>query len=317
MPPSIEESAALVKNCVKDHRYWIKNNGEQIRRDDEEGIRTRLGVSDYNVVKVIPNALSRLGLYHGANGVIVVIDGAATGWEAVDRSIAYRWWEVRFAAAVALMQIRPNHPEPFNEFNSLRHEMPVLTGLLCYAIVHDLDDLTNELFRAFSMVLESPNAVRGTYWGSSADGIYELFVYRLLSKLGKITPALPGDLQSVGLGPYDNILAAWDEPDAMVHPLEQICDYHCQNFEQRSSRDPWPPFSASPFDLVPYEILAIYKLREQQGLATPEIDHPLMKLPTASRAPRRVHAIDDPIFAELEALFKKHCQPFWNETLGL
>jgi hypothetical protein len=77
------------------------------------------------------------------------------------------------------------------------------------------------------------------------------------------------------------------------------------------------PFASPPFSLVPYEILAIYKLRAQQGLETPEIDHPLMKLSTASLAPRQVHAIDDPVFTEIESLFNKHCQPFWNDTLGL
>jgi hypothetical protein len=32
---------------------------------------------------------------------------------------------------------------------------------------------------------------------------------------------------------------------------------------------------------------------------------------------REDHQIADPAFAEIEALFNKHCQPFWNETLGL
>ncbi|MEZ6072621.1 MAG: hypothetical protein R3C10_20760 [Pirellulales bacterium] len=64
------------------------------------------------------------------------------------------------------------------------------------------------------------------------------------------------------LGPYQAVLDNWRRSEHFGDALRCICDYHCQSIVQGDPRyDPWPPFNNPPFDLVPYEILAIYKLR--------------------------------------------------------
>jgi hypothetical protein len=59
--------------------------------------------------------------------------------------------------------------------------------------------------------------------------------------------------------------------------MEAMCDYHCENMEDTGNNDDWDPeFDHAPFDLIPWEILAIYQVRNRLGLTAPEVKHPLL-----------------------------------------
>lgn len=53
-------------------------------------------------------------------------------------------------------------------------------------------------------------------------------------------------------------------------------------------------FTNAPFDILPVEIHAIYKVREIMGLKTPRIEHPLMNTPFGA-IPANLPEIHDPL----------------------
>jgi hypothetical protein len=313
-----KDNSVIIRRCIKDNREWLSEVGESIRQSAQEGLRDNIDRDDYRAIKTLGTDLVSMANYYAIQGSNAIIDGNSHGWSFIDTSAKYRYWEVKYGAAVALLQSRPEYAEPFNEFNTLYHELPIASSLLCYAAVLDREEMCRELQSLWKAILATPKSVTENYWGGAAEGKYELFVYRLLvdGSFGHGVE-LPSDLRRHPIGPYAHVFDAWEQPETMERVLSEICDYHCHNLEQASNRGPRPPFASPPFDLVPYEVLVIYKLRERQGLETPEIDHPLMKLATASLAHRATEPVDDPLLAQVEALFQKHCQAHWDEMLHL
>jgi hypothetical protein len=75
--------------------------------------------------------------------------------------------------------------------------------------------------------------------------------------------------------------------------IEAVCDYHCENMEDKGGDDDWDPeFDLPPFDLIPWEILAIRQVRSRLGLATPEPKHPLLEYVSSFVAQNELPADD-------------------------
>ncbi len=60
----------------------------------------------------------------------------------------------------------------------------------------------------------------------------------------------------------------------MVKAIEAACHYHCA----RSFEDPngYPEFAWEPYNVFPVDILAIRRVRDDLGLGTPDVHHPLL-----------------------------------------
>lgn len=88
------------------------------------------------------------------------------------------------------------------------------------------------------------------------------------------------------LGVYRSLFDAWDDPAKVRVALEMCCDYH----GLRTGESGYQEFYDSPFNIFPAEILAVFRLREMQGLTMLPIEHellnsPLGKLPAAVQCP--------------------------------
>lgn len=85
---------------------------------------------------------------------------------------------------------------------------------------------------------------------------------------------------------WGQLVAHWREPDPekLLPILLAACDTHVERIALTSKELDSGNFEfGSPFEAVyPAEILAITNLRRSLGLATPFIDHPLMKTPYAA-----------------------------------
>jgi len=82
------------------------------------------------------------------------------------------------------------------------------------------------------------------------------------------------------LGIYQRLLDHWQDDEKTIKQImEDLCEYHWEN--TGITNDVSDPFSWGPYDLFPVEILAIQRVRREQGLPTPAIDHPLMQTPLA------------------------------------
>jgi hypothetical protein len=225
-----QDRADQVKKAVKEDRSWVENNDESFRDSALKSLREDLKANDFDAVKTISVPLDQLIHYYGFCGVIEVIDGDFDGWVTVDRAIRHHYWRIKIRSTVALMQTRLDYPEKFNGFNQLMFEMPIVPSLICYGIMHDLQRLRDELWALWKVILNTPDTMRESYWGQAADGMYELFSFRLFAQ----TPwgggaKLPDRYRSSVIGPYAPLLNAWERLEMFPRALSQACDYHCAN----------------------------------------------------------------------------------------
>lgn len=78
---------------------------------------------------------------------------------------------------------------------------------------------------------------------------------------------------------YEAILQAWDEGGQQLEAaIVSACDYH-QN--QTDPNNDFHQFGSAPYVAYAPEILAIYAVRKELGLETPQVDHPLLQSPLA------------------------------------
>gem|GEM_PF-4683099 len=95
-------------------------------------------------------------------------------------------------------------------------------------------------------------------------------------------------------GVYRNLFDAWNEPAKLRTALEMCCDYHLL----RTGEAGYQEFYDSPFNIVPAEILAVYRLREMQGLPTPTVEHELLNSPLG-KLPAPVHSPPDELLQRI------------------
>ena len=89
---------------------------------------------------------------------------------------------------------------------------------------------------------------------------------------------------------FNTLIERWRTPDAsaLAQPLLHACDRHTQQCRDDNAKGEF-------FDLkmeatyTPFEILALYRLREHLGLAHPQVEHPLLDTPLG-----RLHEVQPP-----------------------
>ncbi len=103
------------------------------------------------------------------------------------------------------------------------------------------------------------------------------FVAHLHRVWGPNSKAGPGAIPE--LGPYDAVLAAWDDPPALARALVGICEHRIAGVVAEGD-DEVSEFRFAP--ILPVEIAAIATIRRRRGESMPDVDHPLMRTPLAA-----------------------------------
>ena len=86
------------------------------------------------------------------------------------------------------------------------------------------------------------------------------------------------------LGDYTDVVEAWGDADAVGAALQAALDRHVKRSKTKRKGD-LAEFEDVVMYAFPAEVLAVVRVREQLGLATPEPDHPLWQSPlTQTRA---------------------------------
>jgi hypothetical protein len=82
--------------------------------------------------------------------------------------------------------------------------------------------------------------------------------------------------------PYDLVTDGWGDSTALAAALIGVCEHHL-------SETPWAPkligAEFANYSTQPIEIWAVEETRRLEGLATPRVEHPLMKTAFAARPP--------------------------------
>lgn len=104
------------------------------------------------------------------------------------------------------------------------------------------------------------------------------------------------------LGVYRSLFNAWNDPAKFPTALEMCCDYHCL----RTGESGYQEFYDSPFNILPAEILAVYRLREMQGLPTPTIEHELLNSPLGKLPAPVLSPPDELLQRIIETVSREH-----------
>jgi hypothetical protein len=287
-----DRNKRLIQQTIKALRQGMPQWADDQERDARSGADSGLQEGGFRAVKVLPVDLGQLSAAYAVRGTLDLLDGKSAGWKSVDMSASFCYWEVKLHAKAFFWSAAKGRPQdvfPFTATHTCR-----TAHLLAYSIIFGLNDWEAELQdNLVKMTAELEKRVPEVW----AEAVYEPFVLMLHHKT--FGSDLPRHVTDRKLGPYENILSRWDQPEKLGEAIASACDYHCQRMSDSTLGH---EFHVQPFDLYPVEILAIYKVRERLGLETPIVDHPLMSTPLASLAARDLKPIDDPIIRRVEKL---------------
>ena len=287
-----DRAERIFKRLLKVHREWIKDASEDIKQSGTDRVEDNLRSGGLRAIKILPVGLGQLAVYHGIRGVVEVCDGKETGWKDIDVSVQCHWLAVKLKAT-AFFQLAAEGRQ--SEVVSLMLAMPMPGHLLAYSTVLGLSDWQAELRGILDHMAIMPGAVDPDIWKKRA---YEPFLMRLDQKLRK--DELPAGIEDHKIGPYSGVFTHWDNPKELAESLVTICDYHCDRMIDKGADE---EFDVAPFDLYPCEILAVYRIREQLGLETPMIEHPILATPLSAIRSRKRAKIDDPLLARVERFY--------------
>ena len=115
-----------------------------------------------------------------------------------------------------------------------------------------------------------------TYWERDQIPVHGFMLRLFAAYLGEPPPELTGlsAEHPVLRGLFDCWSAA--SPDELVPWIVAACDVHTHICSGKEIEETVP---LARFTRIPIEILLLFKLRQQKGLANPQVDHPLMSAP--------------------------------------
>jgi hypothetical protein len=266
----------IVKEKIDQCRAWLLSS-RHIPQDEEKYLADDLADGSLPGLVNVSDSLGMLAAYHGANGVVRVADLDDTGWQDVGLSIAYGYWALKiktqaFSKTAFLANVR-NTPNLTNQANRA-------ACLLAACLVARRDDLAASVAEMLFWMSSTKSALDADYWKRREFEPFMLWLYaQVAESKGSSAPAPK-------LGIYARVVDAWGDPEQLASAIGRAADYHCARMDDRRNDD-FAEFADSPFDLVPFEILAIRAVRERIALETPALSHDLLAVPTA-RAERMI-----------------------------
>jgi len=146
----------------------------------------------------------------------------------------------------------------------LSHRVSTAASLTCVS-----PTWRDEATRILRTADKTSGAINQRYWSTRR---FEPFVLHCVDILEGVQPD-PAGLSS----PYAEVLASWDDEEALAQALHDVCDYH-ERYMDDLGGDWDPEFDQPPFDLIACELIFIKHIRTELGLPTPTIDHPLVSV---------------------------------------
>jgi hypothetical protein len=281
------KSQRLIERLVKLHRRWIQDTGEDVRHYAASSINRGLSDGSIHSLRNISSNLGGMATYWGVHGVVSLTDGNPSGWQQVHHSCLLHLWVLKIESALF---------QRLADSSSLTLFVPRVACTLCYSIACGLRDWRQKQANLLSMMASDTNMATADYW---QERRFEPFMIRLNQILEGDTPALrSGD----SFGVYTDILSHWNNEGSLAEALIRACDYHCENMDDTGDWD--PEFDHAPFDLIPWEILAIQQVRQHNGLSMPRFTHALAA-PSVMQVQMPSH-VQDEFLPRVEQLFNQY-----------
>lgn len=254
------KSQQKVARLLKRNADWIQSHGLEVFNRAGSKISELLMTGGIGVVRELKTPVGLVATYHGHCGIACLQEGDyETGWMLIERACLYRQ-RALWCAENAVAPLGP-----------LQRRWPVWTlniqdsaCLLCKGLADDNQQLIESEVRRFERVASGKLHIEAKFWKKRW---FEPATLKL-SRLFGWQVNWPG-LDNHGCGTFDRAIEIATDAALFSQSLEEICDFHLANIDE-TSKTWFVPFGNSPFDLVPFEILAFQRLNPQA-----EISHPL------------------------------------------
>ncbi|QXC39921.1 hypothetical protein V3429_05870 [Aeromonas jandaei] len=261
-----------IERILDQHQTWLAQMSSMVAQELEY-LDEDLACDSLVGLENVPDSLGMLAIYHGIKGEVAIYGGDSSGWEDISRAIIYRYWALRlrvkvFSTTRFLKGIRsvPN----------LTNQLTSASCLLAAFIVADRHDLAESVADILGGMLTMNGAVDPDYQKTCRFEPFMLWLYSVYS--GRIVSPLP---EPINIGVYQKVIDNWDDEENFPSIIEEVCKYHLANSEDKGGG--WDPeFKSPPFDLLPLEVVAILKVRQQIGQSSLSISNNLLFVDSAA-----------------------------------
>lgn len=261
-----------IEKILEQHRHWLSQSGGMVAQELEY-LEEDLACDSLEGLDNVSDSLGILALCHGVRGEIAICAGEVSGWEDVSRAMIYRYWGLMLRAKSFS---KTSFLQGIRTVPNLTNQLSSAGCLLAGFIAADRPDLAESVADILAGMLTVDGAVDSGYLKERRFEPFMLWLYAIYS--GGAAPVL---IESMNLGIYQKVIDSWADEQELVGVLEEVCQYHLANTEDKGGA--WDPeFKNPPFDLLPLEVAAILKVRQQIGLATPAVTSPLLSVETAA-----------------------------------
>jgi hypothetical protein len=271
-----------------EERLRDADNRERLVEEPRRQIETFLRVGEGSRRRV-GLALGWMSTWYLADAARAVLDGAPDALERLDRAHQFGIWHIRLTAPGSGTKPKPIH--------SLRDLGLTLARALALGRLDEAEELGGLMLRGL---------VGGLVHGAGVTWV-GVFLLRLHGSWKQVDVWMP-DQVFLPLEGYQPLLDHWQiADDALVsRAILQACDFHTRlngDLDDERIVDFW----IEVYQIYPVEILAVLRLRQVLGLATPPLSHPLLDSPLGR--PRPVREVPpDPFLASVIAAMEGNDQ---------
>lgn len=210
--------------------------------------------------------LDSLSIVAGVVGVAAVLEGKPEGWAELQACYAYIAWDVRLCFHL----FRRGRLQTGWSF--MHHNLAA--RCLAHAMAVRDDAFVDSEGRTLLA-----NFTTGVGLYERAPRAFEPFMLHLFARWKKL-PSPRFVLPTGPLGVYGTLLDAWDDALAFDAAVLALCDYHVEMSHE--GRVAHAEFTRTPHNVLPAEIWALQRVREEAGFPWTPVEHPLTTSPVGT-----------------------------------
>jgi len=289
--PRVQNAREAVAALEKKARAWLSRNRGRTERSRSE-LAKALSSTDAKALNAALYRADDLAFELSMEGAIKILDGSGDGWKSLGLAVEY------FYHAKKLAHKRSKAGGYLYQSIESPYRL-ALTTLLAVAL--GFSERARWLGKELLLHYDA-GAVNGYAEGDPAA--HEYWQTLLKAFLAGRWPE-PDDAGKT-LGLYRPLFVESEMPQ-LEKSLLDACEHHLwKTGIEGDNIDPLgfdKVYSWAPFDLMPVELLAYFKLRRDMQLPAVSVVHPLLATPLA-RVPRQVDLDGDELLVKLSAIEK-------------
>src|SRR5262249_30847488 len=289
--PRVQNARAAVAALEKKARAWLSRNRGREGRSRSE-LAKALSSTDAKALNAALYRADDLAFELSMEGAIKILDGSGDGWKSLGSAVEYFYHATKLAHKRSKVggYLYQSIESPYRF---------ALTTLLAVAL--GFSERARWLGKELLLHYDA-GAVNGYAEGDPAA--HEYWQTLLKALLAGRWPEPDNAGRTLGL--YRPLFVESETPQ-LEKSLLDACEYHLwKTGIEGDDDDPLgfdKVYSWAPFDLMPVELLAYFKLRRDMQLPAVSVTHPLLATPLA-RIPGQVELDGDDLLVKLSEIEK-------------